>query len=1671
MLSPLDPSVGKTLMTQVASRLWVTSSIALCCLATISPARAQIVPDNTLPSNSIVTPGCTVCTIDGGTVRGVNLFHSFSEFGVPTGGEAFFNNALQIENIFSRVTGTSVSNIDGLLRANGTANLFLLNPNGIIFGRGARLEIGGSFAASTANSFKFSDGSEFSATNPQAPPLLTINVTPGLQWGVSQPGATITNRGNLAPRQDLTLFADKLDLQGQLQAGGDLTLLAQDTVKVRDTAANPFIASAGGQLRIQGNERVDIFALNHPDSGLFSGGDMVLRSANTVGGDAHYSAGGSFRIEQLNGSLGNLSSPHDPIILASGDVSLGDYTGASLHILAGGSVTLGSVEISATDSAANTISPSNPNPFLASLASVQLSDGTNITIDGSARPTLDVRAGIDWTTFPGGAPGNTTIGTVAPPPNFAGATRADITVNGRFFWVSEPNGVVLLTNQYRSNRLPGNISTKRIITGGCLGSSCARSGNGGAIAIDSRGNIFTQGDIKSFSFEGNGGAIALMAGGNVTTAKDIDNVYPLELQLGNLNSSTFGGNGGTITVTAGGNITIAGLDSSSNKGDGGAIALTTGGNITIERVNSFSTKEGNGGAIALTADGNITTGFLASNSIDGNGGAVTLATTNGTINLTSNGRSSTFSTNDFSGIDASGASGGNINLTSHVGILKLQDGLISSNASNGNGGNIQITAPSVSLTNTDLSSTATGRGNAGNISILTDGSVSLDNSRLFTSLNPGGIGKGGDIKIEAGSVSLTGTSFIDTATFDQGNAGKVLIKVGESVSLDENSAIFSITAGQGRGGDVRVEAGGNVSLANGSNISTAVNPKAVGDGGNIEIEARSLSLTGGSQLVTNTFSSGKAGEITVNATENVITSGVDPNSTTSPLRNVPVTPPKTLEKAKSNDSIDQAQPLDNFFSLDSPDNINPNVKFSTTIPYVYISSSGNSGGSFVNEDYYSFKVERAGTRGIFDIQKLTGNGRVYSIVLLNSAGKQVASNDGTNPGLGSSNPRLRYVFSEPGTYFIRVDSYLETRYNFQVSLDTPNVTSVVRGALASGMFARSEGAGAAGNVTIKTPQLTVQDGGNISATATDAATRSAQGGSIRVNASQVNLSGNNSGLFALTEGAAPAGSLRLQPYNNEPTLTVNLQQGAQISASTSSSGQGGTLEVTAPSSITLSGNGTLGATAEASSTGRAGNVLLTTQQLTVANGARVSASTNSTNPSATGGNLTVQASQLNLTGGSSLSAGTTGAAQGGNLTIEPLGNGQTLSVNFQGGATASASTSGSGQGGTLTVTAPESITLSGDGSLISAETTGSGAGGNLTLKTGTLTVQDGAQVRAGTSGEGNGGNLTVNASDSVQVLGAGSGLFVNATTGSTAGNLEVTTGQMTVSDGAQVTVSSPSGQAGNLTIQANSVHLNQGTLLAETGKSGFEGGANITLNDLDLLRLDNESLISANAFDQANGGNITIDSTFIVATPPTGSNGSDITANAVEGNGGRVIITTQGLFGIQFRPQRTPKNDITVSSQFGLTGEFQLNSPDVDPNRGLINLPTAPVDTQVSQVCQAGATQNQNSFIITGRGGLPPNPRQVLRSRAVEVDWVSLDASANNPTEDIQNRGTQRRVSRSQNAQTVNNVNNQAQKIVEAQGWVIDDNGKIALVATAPTATPHSSWQKPVECHIEESTK
>lgn len=104
-------------MLQKSLPSWLICNLSLCLTIAVNPALGQIVPDNTLPVNSEVTSTGNINTeINGGTAAGSNVFHSFQEFSIPTGGTPFFYNGLNIQNILTRVTGGSVSNIDGLLQ-------------------------------------------------------------------------------------------------------------------------------------------------------------------------------------------------------------------------------------------------------------------------------------------------------------------------------------------------------------------------------------------------------------------------------------------------------------------------------------------------------------------------------------------------------------------------------------------------------------------------------------------------------------------------------------------------------------------------------------------------------------------------------------------------------------------------------------------------------------------------------------------------------------------------------------------------------------------------------------------------------------------------------------------------------------------------------------------------------------------------------------------------------------------------------------------------------------------------------------------------------------------------------------------------------------------------------------------------------------------------------------------------------------------------------------------------------------------------------------------------------------------------------------------------------------------------------------------------------------------
>jgi filamentous hemagglutinin family protein len=198
-------------------------------------AEAQVAPDDSLPTN-INQSGETI-EITGGAQAGDNLFHSFEQFSVPAGQEAFFNNASDITNIFSRITGSSVSEIDGLIRANGDANLFLLNPNGIIFGPDAALDIGGSFLATTAESVIFEDKTVFDTQNPQDP-LLTVSIPVGLQVGSG--AGSITNQSKVT--NDL---GEVVGLE--VNPGKNITLVGGD---INFNGGN--ISAPGGQVNLGG---------------------------------------------------------------------------------------------------------------------------------------------------------------------------------------------------------------------------------------------------------------------------------------------------------------------------------------------------------------------------------------------------------------------------------------------------------------------------------------------------------------------------------------------------------------------------------------------------------------------------------------------------------------------------------------------------------------------------------------------------------------------------------------------------------------------------------------------------------------------------------------------------------------------------------------------------------------------------------------------------------------------------------------------------------------------------------------------------------------------------------------------------------------------------------------------------------------------------------------------------------------------------------------------------------------------------------------------------------------------------------------------------------------------------------------------------------------------------
>ena len=662
---------------------------------------AQILPDTTLPNNSIVEIEGTLQRITGGTSAGGNLFHSFQQFNLDTGGTAYFDNALTIDNIITRVTGGQLSNIDGLIGANGSANLFLINPSGIVFGPNAQLDIGGSFLGSTANSLWFEDGSVFSATDPdESAPLLSVNVPIGLQLGPNPGGITVEGSGHssIAPQNPSASPLERGRDGGlQVEPGRTLSLVGGNV-----TLDGGLLTADSGRIdigsaiegRVSLSETAFGWRLDYPEE-IGNFGDIQLSGAALL--DA--SGGGGCGI-QLVGRR---------ITLSEGSVAFANTQSA----LAGGDITLRafeSISIRGTDS--------GPNGLVSTLRTETIGPGDSGAIAIST-PSLTVEGGAAIYTA-----------------SFGEGNSGSISVK-------VPDSVELIgASPLRRNTVSG------------IASNTFDAGNGGDVTLSTFRLSIRDGSALAALNRGpgSGGDVVVRATDSVEVIGFNRTRSDSTTRSALLTSTQGAGNGGDTTIETA-RLRIL---------DGGRVVASTlatgvGGDLTVtasESIEVNGVREGTSLPSALSSDAPANQPFQQILGLplipSGKPGTVTLNTPQ--LIIADRGQV---------GVDNQGlGNGGDMRITAEA-IFLDTGGRIAASSASGEGGNLFLeVGDTLQLRhNSQLTAEAGNRGDGGNISIDTQTLVALENSDITANAEQG---FGGRVSIAA--TGIFGTEFRDFQT-------------------------------------------------------------------------------------------------------------------------------------------------------------------------------------------------------------------------------------------------------------------------------------------------------------------------------------------------------------------------------------------------------------------------------------------------------------------------------------------------------------------------------------------------------------------------------------------------------------------------------------------------------------------------------------------------------------------------------------------------------------------------------------------------------------------------------------------------------------------------------------------------------------------------------------------
>jgi filamentous hemagglutinin family protein len=916
-------------------------------------AQSVIVPDDTLGAErSIVQPQIDVGLFDairGGATRGKALFHSFGQFNVADGLSAYFLVKPEIEAIFARVTGNNRSDILGYLGTRidntpllpSTASLFLLNPNGIIFGPNAQLDLSGSFLATTASGIKLSDGLTFSAANPQAVPLLTVSVPVGLQFGANVGGIEV-NGAKLFAGEGQTLAL----LGGDLQIAQDAFIIMQSgninlsAIEKRESVG---LQSLDGRWKFDYTSTSNFKNIVIDKSNVFSGktgnapaADIFLTSknltlqndtsvaalleANDSGGNIKILAAGDVLLHKTDAVGTKISTFNQSngvarggnISIEAGSLTIVDGASISTSILSGtgkaGSINLnlrGGLTIageylskrsfaqsSALESTFYSDEPGDAGNILVYAQDLKLDKGGRILLNNGGGKTpglidLQIRNGAVLTggTTQGFASGiyNQRIDPTDRDEFVNSNSVVGIRVDAQSLLVE--NGAKISTSSAvdgSSRDIEINISDKLSVKGNQIISGSARKQYTVPSAIETQksNGIGNAGKITLRV-----GTLEVLDGGSI--GSDVSRLDFSSLGILKTSDGVFQGQSGTIDITAKERVIVDGYAAKPD---------SIGSFIDVYRISQINSgisagAFAQGGNVSIqTKDLTVTNGgqILANTGAKGNAGDVSIAAS-GRVLVAGNSPEVDPSLYTVSRIAsetrfAIQGDGGNINIIADLIELKNGGALRTANVNSvGDAGSLSL----VARQDLKISGKSQNGNSSGIFSTVTSRSASVreELQKVFALVNteqvvltPEAIGNSGSITISAPVIKISDGGEISALNEAQGIAGSITANVSDRLIL--NNSNIQTRSDRTSGGAINLSAP-VVLLRNDSNIKAQVG-SGVGSGGSIEIQANSGIILLEDSDILAFAQDGRGGNITLN-TPALLTRTYKPSDPTADL--------------------------------------------------------------------------------------------------------------------------------------------------------------------------------------------------------------------------------------------------------------------------------------------------------------------------------------------------------------------------------------------------------------------------------------------------------------------------------------------------------------------------------------------------------------------------------------------------------------------------------------------------------------------------------------------------------------------------------------------------------------------------------------------------------------------